>query len=211
MLSCRLHIARVVQLVSLTMPLPRKKQCLRSVRWRLAVCASCVFLIGAGAAPQTDEPGDTRERFIKLDGEIQAIKEEILEINRDILLLEELSLYPHAQQLIVLVSVANNSSINPATISLQLDGHTVSHHIYSGTEEAALQEGGVHRLYTGRLTDGEHRLEVSVTGKQGRGQAYNQQRSVVITKAPGRKYLELHLGPVENTAEPGLIIREWKR
>ena len=74
--------------------------------------------------PQADERSDTRERFVELDGEIQAIKEEILEINRDILLLEELSLYPHGQQLVVLVSVANNSPVNPDTISLQLDGQT---------------------------------------------------------------------------------------
>jgi hypothetical protein len=152
---------------------------------------------------------DTRERFIELDGEIQAIKEEILEINREILLLEELSLYPHGQQLVVLVSVASNSPVNPDSISLQLDGQTVNHHIYTGSEGAALQEGGVHRLYTGRLSDGEHKLEVSVTGKQAGGRAFHQQRSVTITKTPGRKYLELQLGPGGNKSGPGLTIREW--
>ncbi len=185
------------------------KHCWRSVRLLFAVCASCVFLIGAGAGPQTDERSDTRERFVKLDGEIQAIKAEILEINQDILLLEELSLYPHGQQLVVLVSVAKNSPVNPDSISLQLDGHIVNRHIYTASESAALQGGGVHRLYTGRLSDGKHRLEVSVTGRQARGRAFEQQRSVAITKDPGRKYLELHLGPGENTSEPGLTIREW--
>lgn len=184
-------------------------QCWQSVRFLLAVFVSCVFLTGAGAAPQTEERSDTRERFINLDGEVQAIKEEILEINRDILLLEELSLYPHGQQLVVLVSVANNSPVNPDSISLRLDGHAVSHHIYTGSESSALQKGGVHRLYTGRLRDGEHMLEVSVTGKQARDRAFHQQRSVVITKVPGRKYMELHLGTGEGTSEPGLTIREW--
>jgi len=195
------------------MHLPCTKQCWQSVRLLLAVCVSCVFLTGAGAgagaAAQTDERSDTRERFVELDGEIQAIKEEVLEINRDILLLEELSLYPHGQQLVVLVSVAKNSPVNPDSISLQLDGQTVSHHIYTGSEGAALHEGGVHRLYTGRLSDGEHMLSVTVTGKQARGRAFHQQRSEVIIKAPGRKYMELHLGPEENTSEPGLVIREW--
>lgn len=188
---------------------PGTKQCWQFVRLLLATCVCCVFLAGAGAAPQADERSDTREIFVTLDGEIQAIKEEILEINRDILLLEELSLYPHGQQLIVLVSLANNSPINPDSISLQLDGDTVSHHIYSRSEGAALQEGGVHRLYTGRLNDGEHMLEVSVTGKQGRGRAFQQQRSVVITKGPGRKYLEVHLGMGKGTPDSGLTIREW--
>jgi hypothetical protein len=189
----------------------RSNQCWPSVWLLLAVCVSCVLLAGSSvrAAPPPDARGDTRESFVKLDGEIQAIKEEILKINQDILLLEELSLYPHGQQLVVLVSLANDSPVNPDTISLQLDGQTVSQHRYTGSEGAALQEGGVHRLYSGRLGNGEHRLAISVTGRQARGQAFQQQRSITITKRPGRKYLELHLGPDEKTSEPGLTVREW--
>ena len=195
--------------VFLMMHISRSQQCWQSVRLLFTVCVTCALLSGAGTASQADEPRDTRERYIELDGEIQAIKEEILEINRDILLLEELSLYPHGQQLVILVSVVNNSPVNPERISLQLDGHTLSQHAYTGSEGAALQEGGVHRLYTGRLGDGEHVLEVSVTGKQAGNKAFHQQRRITITKLPGRKYLELQLGPGENTSEPELTIREW--
>jgi hypothetical protein len=201
-------IAGVVQPVFLMMHHSRSNQCWPSVRLLLAVFVSCVFLTGAGAAPPTDEGGDARERFVELDGEIQAIKEEILGINRDILLIEEMSLYPHGQQLVVLVSVANNSPVNPDSISLQLDGQTVSQYRYTGSEGAALHEGGVHRLYSGRLS-GEHSLAVSVTGKQSKGRTFNEQRSVTIIKRPGRKYLELHLGPGGNTSEPELTVHEW--
>ena len=202
-------ITGVVQPVPLMMHLSRLNQCWPSVWLLLAVCVCCVFLASARAAPPADERGDSRESFVKLDSEIQAIKEEILGINRDILLLEELSLYPHGQQLVVLVSVANDSTVNPDTIALQLDGQMVSQHRYSGSEGAALQEGGVHRFYSGRLSDGEHSLVISVTGKRAKGQVFQQQRSVSITKRPGRKYLELHLGPGDDTSEPGLTVREW--
>lgn len=157
-----------------------------------------------------DEHSETRARFVELDGEIQAIKEEILGINRDILLLEELSQYPHGQQLVVLVSVAKDSPVKPETISLQLDGQTVSQYRYTGSEGAALQEGGVHRLYSGRLSDGEHSVAVSVTGQQVRDRVFNEQHSVTITKRPGRKYLELHLGSGEKSSQPGLTVREWQ-
>ena len=176
----------------------------------MLVCVSCVFQAAAGAAPPVDGHSETRARFVELDGEIQAIKEEILGINRDILLLEELSLYPHGQQLVVLVSVAKDSPVRPETISLQLDGLTVSQYRYTGSEGAALQEGGVHRLYSGRLSDGEHSLAVSVTGQRVRDRVFNEQRSVTITKRPGRKYLELHLGPGEKSSQPGLTVREWQ-
>ena len=193
------------------MHLLRSIQCWPFVWLLLAVCVSSAVLTGGGAraAPPPDARGDTRESFVRLDGEIQAIKEEILEINQDILLLEEMSLYPHGQQLVVLVSLAHDSPVKPDTISLQVDGQTVSEHRYTRREGDALQEGGVHRLYSGRLSDGEHRLVVAVTGKQARGQPFEQQRRVAITKRPGRKYLELHLGRAEDASEPGLTVREW--
>jgi hypothetical protein len=181
----------------------------RSVRLLLVASISCVLLTGAGGSPPTRDAGDTRERFIELDGEIQAIKEEILGINRDILLIEEMTLYPHGQQLVVLVSVANNSPVNPDTISLQLDGQTVSQHHYTRSEGVALQKGGVHRLYSGRLSEGEHSLAVSITASQVKGSTFSEQRTLTITKRPGRKYLELQLGSGENTSEPAFSVHEW--
>jgi len=185
------------------------KQCRQFFRVLSAVCLCCIFLTSAEVASQSNERGDSRENFVKLDAEIQGIKEEVLEINREILLLEELSLYPHGQQLIVLVSVAHDSPVSPDSLSLQLDGHTVIEHSYTVSESAALHEGGVHRLYTGRLRDGEHLLGVSVTGRKAGDRAFHQQRSVTITKTAGRKYVELHLGPGINPSAPGLAIREW--
>jgi len=177
--------------------------------WRLLVAFSCVFyLTTSGAAPPTAERGDSRAQFIELDSEIQAIKEEILGINQDILQIEEASRYPYGQQLVVLVSVANNSPLIPDSISLLLDGQAVSRHDYSDSDTAALRAGGVHRLYTGRLRKGKHNLEVLVTGKQGR-RAFQQQRSYTLTKAAGRLYLELYLGSGKDDADAGLTIREW--
>ena len=153
---------------------PHTNLCWQPFRLLLFICVSWVFPSGA-------DSGSSRDRFVQLDSEIQAIKEEILDINRDILLLEEMSLYPHGQQLIVLVSVAANSTLTADTISLQLDGQVVSQHQYTASEHAAMQAGGVHRLYTGKVDDGQHQLQVSVSGRQAKGGAFSEQRSVTIT------------------------------
>ena len=204
-----MRIAGVAQPVLPMMHLSHPKRRTQFVRLLCATCLFYGFLAVAGVVAQADDRSETRDRFVELDGEMQAIKEEILEINQEILLLEELMLYPHGQQLVVLVSVANNSPVRPESISLQLDEQPVSQHRYSSSESDSLQEGGVHRLYSGRLNEGEHTLTVSVTGVQNKGRAFQQQRSVTLTKVPGRKYLELHLGPVGNTPESELSIREW--
>jgi len=176
----------------------------QSLQLLLLVGVAGVFLTGADAGS-----GDSRARFVQLDSEIQAIKEEILEINRDILQIEEMSLYPQGQQLIVLVSVADNSPLEQGTVSLQLDGKMVSQYQYSASEYATMREGGVHRLYSGRVADGQHQMQISVIGKQTKGDAFSEQRNVTFTKQRGRKYMELHLGPQADVKQPGLTIREW--
>ncbi len=187
----------------------RSKQCQQSVILLVTACVAPVLLSGAALPSQTHPQHDTRERFIQLDSEIQAIKEEILEINQEILLLEESSLYPQGQQFIVLVSVAKDSPVNPQSIALHLDGQSVSQHYYTDSEGEALRKGGVHRLYTRRLREGKHRLDVSVIGNDVDGRAYKQQQSITITKSPGRKFIEVYLDPEDVKSAQGLTIREW--
>ena len=188
-----------------------RKQCWRFVRLLFAACLPAVFLAGNWVPLQADERRDTRDGFVELDREIQAIKEDILAINRDILLLEELSLYPYGEQLVVLVSLATDSPLNPGRITLQLDGQTVSQHAYSASEGAALQAGGAHRLYFGRLGEGEHTLDVSLVGRVARDKAFEARRSVTITKMAGRKTVELELGSVDESSESGVTIRQWQQ
>jgi hypothetical protein len=191
------------------MRLSHLQSCRQSVRLLLTLCVSCLLLWDTGTTVQAEEPGETRKQYIELDSEIQAIKQEILEINQEILQIEALSQYPHGQELVVLVSVVNDSPVSLASISLQLDGHAVSQHTYSGPESTALRQGGVHRLYEGRLEDGRHVLDVTVSGKQSGNQPFHQQRRVTITKQPGLKYLELLLGPAAKNSGPELTVNEW--
>jgi len=169
------------------------------------------FLAVAGLSLQAEERPALRESFVELDSEIQAIKQEIVAINQELLLLEESSLYPQGEQLVVLLSIADGSEVDPARVTLQLDAQTLKQHDYSGSESAALREGGVHRLYSGKLSEGEHTLNLSVSGNLGRGKVFKQQRSLSITKLPGRKTLEVQLGPGAKKSEAGVTIRQWQQ
>lgn len=160
---------------------------------------------------QADERPDTRANIAELDSEIQAIKTEIVNINRDILLLEESTLHSQGGQLVVLVSVTEGSPVVPEQISLRLNGQSLSHHNYSGSEGAALLQGGVHRLYAGRVNEGEYQFDIAVSGRMARGKDFQQQHSVTLRKLPGPKYLELQIGAAESSSKIGVIIREWQQ
>ena len=185
--------------------------CSRFVKLLLLTLAASALLTGAGTFLQAQEHSDTRGQFVELDGEIQAIKQEILEINREMLLLEESSLYPGGPQLVVLVSMAADTAISPEQISLQLDGQLLTQHEYSHSEALSLRGGGVHRLFTGALDPGEHVLDVSLSGQLDDDQPFTRERNATITMMSGRKTMELHLDSGERGSPPQLTVREWQQ
>lgn len=183
----------------------------RFARLSIALFISTVALCAVAVALRAEQAVESHERFIELDSELQAIKEEILAINRDMLPLEEMSLYPQGQQMVVLVSIAAGSGLSAARVTLNIDGQIVSRYDYSEQESNALLKGGVHRLYSGGVSEGQHRVEVTLSGRRSRNKPFTERKSTTIHKAPGRKYLELHLGPGERKSEPALTIRGWQQ
>ena len=60
------------------------------------------------------------------------------------------------------LSVAENSRVQPHSVSIAIDGGTVTDHLYTQKEIEALNTGGIQRLYTGNIPLGNHKLRVSV-------------------------------------------------
>ena len=86
-----------------------------------------------------------------LDAEIQDIKQQTLELNRDLFILEEELLFPANSQLAVFLSVDIGEYFALDAVKLSVDGEVVSHYLYTSRQLNALQRGGVHRLYIGNL------------------------------------------------------------
>ena len=169
------------------------------------------FIACIGPPIQAQKHEYLKTSRVELDSETQSIKAEILEINREILLLEESLLYPPDEQLIVFVSIPNGSTVIPQSIILRLNGKTVSQHNYSKDEGTALQQGGVHRLYTGRLVEGNHQLDIAISGRRGGNKALQRERSLTFRKLPGQKTVELQLGSADRKSKADVIIREWQQ
>lgn len=167
-----------------------------------------IVLLSAQSRSLAEDSGTTRS-FRELDSEIQALKREVLEINRDLLILEEDLLNPPDQQLVVLVSVPGKPSLRLDGIRLLMDGKALVSHDYSSKEDRALHNGGVHRIYTGKLVYGEHHLDVLLSGRGSEGQDFQQKGSSRIAKGITAKYIELRIEAGDNGQEPGIGIYEW--
>lgn len=143
-----------------------------------------------------------------LSRQIQNLKHGVLELNRDLTLLERELLYPSSQAAIF-VSVDVGSPIRLVDVNLMLDGKHVGYHFYTEQEFAALSKGGIHRLYDGNITSGSHTLEATITGYDPSGKDYQKSTSYSFTKGPGRKMIELRVLDNLDTRQHRFEFREW--
>ncbi len=168
-----------------------------------------LVLLGlASAAAGTDE-GDQDPSFTRIDREVQAIKQEMLDINRDLSLLEGELLYPPEHRLTVFLSVGSATTMDLDVLKIDLNGKSLVHHEYSDAEMEALRKGGVHKAYIGSIEKGEHVLQAQLSGTGRRDQVFDIVDSATFTKRQGTRYVELLVSESTLRGVPRLTIQSW--
>ena len=144
-----------------------------------------------------------------LHQEVQTIKQQVLELNRDLFILEEELLFPSDTRLSVFLSLDVGDFFTLDAVKLTLDGSVVTHYLYTGRQLSALQRGGVHRLYLGNIKSGEHEIVAVFTGKGPKGRDYRRGTQLQIEKTAGSKNLELKIIDSTATYQPEFAVKEW--
>jgi len=141
--------------------------------------------------------------------EVQNLKKQVLELNRDFFLLEEELLFPSNTQVSVFVSMDVGEFFQLDSVSLQIDGKEVANYLYTQRELEALVRGGVQRLHIGNLRSGEHELVAFFTGKGPHARDYKRGATTVINKGLGPKYVELKIVDRTQNFQPEFEVKEW--
>lgn len=144
-----------------------------------------------------------------LDGEVQTLKQELMELNRDLFLLEEELLAPSDTQVAIFVSLDTGELFALDSVQISLDGSVVASYLYTPREVEALRRGGVQRIYLGNLKSGEHELVAYFTGKGPHERDYRRGATVRFTKQLGPKYLELKIVDSAGKQQPDFAVKEW--
>ena len=158
----------------------------------------------------TEQDENLDDEFRSLDGRVQDLKKEVLEINRDLYILEEELLFPANTQMAVFVSVDVGDFFDLDSVQLKLDDKEVANYLYTKREVEALHRGGVQQLYLGNVASGEHELIAVFVGKGPNGRDYRRGANVKIEKGLGAKYLELKISDKVIKHQPEFIIKEWQ-
>ena len=141
--------------------------------------------------------------------DIQSIKQQTLELNRDLFILEEELLYPSDTQVSVFLSLDIGEFFKLDAVKLSIDGKVVTHYLYTERQVSALRRGGVHRLYLGNLKSGEHELVAVFTGFGPNGRDYRRGTELVFDKQAGARHLELKIVDSTATRQPEFQVGEW--
>jgi hypothetical protein len=145
-----------------------------------------------------------------VDQDVQALKKELVDLNRDLFRLEEELLYPASTQVAVFLSVNVGTFFALDSVQLKVDGKEVANYLYTEREVEALHRGGVQKLYLGNLKAGEHELVAVFTGKGPHERDYRRGTTLKFDKAVGAKYVELRITDRDAALQPEFAVRQWE-
>ena len=195
------------------------------------IASPCVVMLalGSGLVAAQDTAGETvvaaatpdfastdaqsaaaRDESRTLDEDVQGLKKQVLDLNRDLFLLEEELLFPASTQVAVFVAMDVGDYFGLDSVELKLDNKNVTNYLYTEREVDALVKGGVQRVFIGNLKAGEHELVAVFTGQGPHTRDYRRGASLKFEKGIGPKYIELTISDRESKQQPEFVVKEWE-
>ncbi len=160
------------------------------------------------AAPMQDAaPAADRSA---LDAEVQELRREVVDLNRDLFMLEEDLLFPASTQIAVFVSMDIGTFFALDSVQIKVDDKEVANYLYTARELEALKRGGVHRIWLGNLKAGEHEIVAYFTGQGTHERDYKRGATLTVEKGVGAKYVELKISDRLRKLQPEFVVRVWE-
>lgn len=146
----------------------------------------------------------------ELDNEVAQYRKDVLEINKNLLLMEEELLFPADTQVAIFVSLDVGKFFVPDSVTLKLDGKTVDSHLYTDKEVRALMNGAIQKIHTANVKNGTHELTAFVTGAGPNGREYRRAVTLNLDKGHGRQFVQLKIEDDTAAQQPTFSFRSWQ-
>jgi hypothetical protein len=174
------------------------------------VAAASVAAASGAAAPATAAGTAPPADFETLDQEVQGLKKDVIDLNKDLFVLEEELLFPANTQVALYVSMDVGAFFALDSVTIKIDNKEVKNYLYTAREADALLKGGVQQIYLGNLKVGKHELVAFFTGKGPQERDYKRGATITFDKGVGAKYLELKITDRVAKHQPEFLIKDWE-
>ncbi len=166
-------------------------------------------MLAAAVPAYAQEEAPAPERSA-LDGEVQELRREVVDLNRDLFMLEEDLLFPASTQIAVFVSMDIGTFFALDSVQIKIDDKEVANYLYTERELEALKRGGVHRIWLGNLKAGEHEVVAFFTGQGTLERDYKRGTTLKVEKGVGAKYVDLKISDRVRKLQPEFLVRVWE-
>ena len=141
--------------------------------------------------------------------DLENLRQQVIQLNRELFLLEEELLFPPQTQLAVFLSVDTGQFFQLDSVELILNDKPVEAHLYTAQQWDALTRGAIQPLFKGNVKAGEHKLTAVFTGK---GPDQRDDRRAVtypFVKADDAVLLELQIKDRSSDYQPEFVVQPW--
>ena len=176
----------------------------------ISLIAIATLAFNLTAVAQDNGEAESREEFRSIDKDVQTLKKEVLDLNRDLFLLEEELLFPANSQVAFFISMDVGEYFELDAVNIKIDGKEVANYLYTARESDALIRGGVHRVHMANLKTGDHEVVAVFTGKGPHIRDYRRGATLSFNKGIGAKYVELEITDRVKKQQPEFVIKEWE-
>jgi hypothetical protein len=164
----------------------------------------------AQAAPPAPAPDAPPPELKTLDQEVQGLKKDVIDLNKDLFVLQEELLFPANTQVALYISMDVGTFFALDSVTVKIDNKEVKNYLYTAREADALLKGGVQQIYLGNLKVGKHELVAFFTGKGPVERDYKRGATINFEKGVGAKYLELKITDRVPKHQPEFMIKDWE-
>ncbi|TXH05085.1 MAG: hypothetical protein E6R07_05675 [Nevskiaceae bacterium] len=174
----------------------------------LVVAAACaVGTLQAAAPPAPDA------NALQIDQNIQSLKDEVLQFNRDAVTLEQDTLYPPYSRTSVYLGVRIGGLL-VKDFSIAFDDGTPQTFNFTDDEgRAFLLHNGLRRMLRANLAPGPHRIRADFSAQYADAKPSDapvtNHFEAIFDKGYSQTDLELTLGRSTRVAKPGLTLKQW--
>lgn len=141
---------------------------------------------------------------------VEELRRQVIQLNRDLFVLEEDLLFPASTQFAVFLSVDAGEFLKIDSVKLEVGNNIVASHLYTDRQVNALQRGGMQRLYMGNLRTGTHEVTVFVEGMGPQNRAYKKAATRQLEKGTDTATLEVRISDRSADYQPVIELVEWE-
>ncbi|WP_210330306.1 AraC family transcriptional regulator [Aliikangiella sp. G2MR2-5] len=140
---------------------------------------------------------------------LEALKKEVLSVNRDLFILEEDLLFPASTQVAVYLSIDVGQFFALDNVKLKIDDKEVTHYLYTERDVDALHRGAIQKLYLDNLSAGTHQIVAIILGTGPHNREYRNAIAFDFEKGSEAKALEIQIRDDTSKLQPRLNVVEW--